>query len=486
MKYIAFGIGKAYKNYCDFDIKKNIIAYTDNSVVDTDEFEGKPLIKPLQVSQWIYDYIIIFSINFFEEIFKQLVNDLSIPEKKIISFWDITQENKHMVLQSCEKDILRFVKKMQWLRILDFSAFFSSMYYNRKSMEIESDVCLDAFIPKSEKIYPIFTNLYEHIFYPENCYLPEYDVIIWSYVLSKSRNMQEKLFEKIKKNTRYLLVILPYKRNFKESNKAFFPLKYGNIIYSEYKVYGKLFLIDIKSDKTGRNTKIYAVSHKEFKVPEDSLYEPIYVGKYGVEKEFFRSDSRGDNIAKYNLFINETTALYWIWKHSKEDYIGICHYRRFFLQDEEKNIKNILCQPFADAILEKYDIILPQPILLGDMKKQLERHVDSKAFNEGWRIITCLIKEKQPEYWDSFECFFCCTNSMYPCNMFVARREVIDRYCEWLFSFILDAVEAVDFSAYDNYSQRMIGFFVERLFNVWLFKQNLRIKELPVLLVEEK
>lgn len=480
MRYIVFGVGNVYRAYCNYNIKKNIIAYVDNNFTDVNEFEGKPVIKPSQINQHIYDYVIIFSTNFFEEIFKQLMNELNIPEKKIISFWDVAEEEKYITLQRCGNDILELVRKMQWLKILDFTAFYSNLYYNRRSMGIESDVSMDACMLPSETMYPIFSNLYEHIFHSEECDFPEYDAVIYPYIFRKSKSMKEELPEKIRKNARYLLIILPYIKD------IFFSfLEYGDVVYTEYKVHGKFYIIDMRSDKKEKSIKIYAVSHKEFKKPEDHLYEPIYVGKYGEEKRFPQSDCRDDNIAKYNLLINETTALYWIWKHSKEDYIGICHYRRFFLQDEEKNIKNILCQPFTDSIFEKYDMILPQPVLLGDMKAQLKRHVDSNAFNEGWRIISCLIKEKQPEYWDSFEYFFNCAKIMYPCNMFVARKEVIDRYCEWLFSFILDAVESFDFSVYDSYSQRMIGFFVERLFNVWLLKQNLKIKELPVLLVDE-
>jgi hypothetical protein len=485
MKYIAFGIGKVYKAYCNSEIKRNIIAYTDNNFVDANEFEERPVIKPSKISEWAYDYVIIFSTKFFEEIYKQLVNDLNVSEKKIISFWDIVQEGKHIALQRCGMDILELIRKMQWLKILDFSAFFSNLYYSRKSMKIENEVSLDAFVLQLEKIYPIFTNLYERIFYSADCDLPEYDAVIWPYIFSKSKNMQEELPVEIGNNTRYLLIILPYKCDFKENDKDFIVQTYGNIVHTEYKAHGKFFIIDMKPIVKKNKTKIYIVSHKEFQKPEDPFYEPIYVGKYGKEKEFMRSDSRGNNIAKYNLFINETTALYWIWKHSKDDYVGMCHYRRFFLQDEEKNIRNILSNPFADSILEKYDIILPQTILLENVKEQLERHVDLKAFDEGWKIITCLIKKKQPDYWDSFEYFFNCAKIMYPCNMFVTRKKIADCYCEWLFSFILDVVKVADFSVYDNYSQRMIGFFIERLFNVWLLKQDLKIKELPVLLTDE-
>lgn len=477
MKYIAFGTGKIFRAYCSCDIKKHIIAYIDNNFTDVNEFEGKPVIRSSQISRWNYDYIIIFSTTFFSEIYKQLVDELNVPEKKVISFWDITQENNYIALRKCGENILELIEKMQCSRILDFTAFFSVLYYNKIGVGIKNGAILDAFVPQLETIYPIFNNLYEHILYSGNCDFSEYDVVICPYILNGSKGMKEELPEIIRKNVRYLLIILPYKCDSAP--------QYGNIIYTEYKAYGKFLIIDTKYGKLKKNIKIYTVSHKEFKMPQESIYEPIYVGKYGAEKEFMQSDRRGDNIARYNPFINETTALYWIWKHSKEDYIGICHYRRFFLQDKERSISNILSKPFVDAILEKYDIILPQTSLLGKIRDQLKGDVNSEAFEKGWEIITCLIKEKQPYYWDAFEYFFYRSKSMYPCNMFVARKEVIDRYCEWLFSFILDAVEAFDFRVYDSYSQRMIGFFVERLFNVWLLKQNLKIKELPILLVDE-
>lgn len=484
MKYIAFGIGKIYERYCNDNIKKDIIAYTDNKDAGVNEFEGKPFIKPLQVSEWTYDYILIFSTKFFEEIYEQLMNELGVQEDKIVSFWDIVNEDRHVALQRCSKDILELVEKMQWEKVLDYTAFFSSLYYNKEDLGLGKVIGVDAFVTQTEKVYPIHDNLYEKIFNLDNCVLPEYDAIICPYILSQKSHMQEGLPEKLIQNTRYLLIILLAGCGLEKGDKEYLFAKYGDVIYTQYKAHGKYFIIDTKPDNPKKSIKIYAVSHKEFKEPDVLLYEPFYVGIYGAEKEFQRSDSRGDNIAKYNLLINETTALYWLWKNAKEDYIGLCHYRRFFLQSEEKDIRNMLHEPFARASLEKYDIILPQPILFGNIKEQLARHVNPKAFEESWEIITHLMKVSQPDYIYAFEYFFHSAQIMYPYNMFVTRKEVIDSYCNWLFSFILDAAEAVNFSGYDEYSRRTIGFFVERLFNVWLLKQELKIKELPVLLVE--
>lgn len=74
-------------------------------------------------------------------------------------------------------------------------------------------------------------------------------------------------------------------------------------------------------------------------------------------------------------------------------------------------------------------------------------------------------------------------HSFYVCNMFVTRREILNNYCEWLFSFLIEAAELLDITGYDSYSKRAMGFFAERMWTVWLMKQNLKIKELPYMVI---
>ena len=73
--------------------------------------------------------------------------------------------------------------------------------------------------------------------------------------------------------------------------------------------------------------------------------------------------------------------------------------------------------------------------------------------------------------------------AIFNCNIFVTKREILDRYCEWLFSFLIEAAEEIDVEGYDSYSQRVIGFFAERMWTVWLRKNRLRIKELPYVII---
>jgi len=65
------------------------------------------------------------------------------------------------------------------------------------------------------------------------------------------------------------------------------------------------------------------------------------------------NDSIGDNISNKNSMYSEMTAAYWIWKNSKEDIIGLEHYRRYF-----SNEKVLLSKESINSILSKNDIIL--------------------------------------------------------------------------------------------------------------------------------
>ena len=69
------------------------------------------------------------------------------------------------------------------------------------------------------------------------------------------------------------------------------------------------------------------------------------------------------------------------------------------------------------------------------------------------------------------------------------RRKIFDAYCEWLFSFIIDATEEIlartNLAAIDNPRKyRAVGLVCERLMTVWLAKKNLRLKALSVLFCE--
>lgn len=72
--------------------------------------------------------------------------------------------------------------------------------------------------------------------------------------------------------------------------------------------------------------------HKQGCCLDNGIYMPIQCGKEN-HKDLelgIQGDDTGENMSSKRSYC-EFTALYWAWKNLNDvDYIGLCHYRRFF------------------------------------------------------------------------------------------------------------------------------------------------------------
>ena len=152
-----------------------------------------------------------------------------------------------------------------------------------------------------------------------------------------------------------------------------------------------------------KDIKIFTCLHKSFTVPEGDVIVPIHVGrKNAKEKLNMIGDDSGENISIKNPFFCELTATYWIWKNSKADIVGLCHYRRYFnLAEDSKLAGSDFCKNFGltkqniRSIFKNFDIILPkktrkhQNYMLYDL--YAKAHVKSDL-----DTVLSVIKEKYP------------------------------------------------------------------------------------------
>ena len=80
-----------------------------------------------------------------------------------------------------------------------------------------------------------------------------------------------------------------------------------------------------------KDIKIFIATHKEYAMPSDSIYQPLWAGA-GISKAYkgqYQGDNTGDNISDKNPCFNELTVIYWAWKNCKASIKGLVHYRRF-------------------------------------------------------------------------------------------------------------------------------------------------------------
>lgn len=239
------------------------------------------------------------------------------------------------------------------------------------------------------------------------------------------------------------------------------------------------------------NIKIYILTHKKFDYDGNELYEPLLNGSALLDEDFgYTRDDSGDNISELNPHYAELTGEYWVWKNSKVDIVGFCHYRRYFVKNiflkrlEKKDIENIL---------NKYDIILPQKrylkktsiesVVWDDLSMKLypdENHlpIDKK---EDYYKLRDIIETISPEYLEAYDKHMN-SKEIHWYNMLICKKELFDDYFSWLYKILEEFRKQNDASKYSEHNQRILGYLSERLLNVYVIKHNLKVKEKYVVL----
>ncbi len=240
---------------------------------------------------------------------------------------------------------------------------------------------------------------------------------------------------------------------------------------------------------------IYVITHKDF---DDSIvnkkgYRILHVGKNSNCKDWYLRDDTGDNISEKNPGFCELTGLYWIWKNAKEmedDAVGLVHYRRFFTYAVDDLLytyfnKKARLVSFEDIErgLKKHDVILPVPLTIA---RSVRGFYGDYHNPKDLIAIREVIEVLYPEYLGTFDRIMN-GHHFYFGNMIITKRKLLNKYCEWLFS-ILEIVEKriANSNIDDDYQSRKFGFLSERLIQVWIEHNRLRIKTYPVYNTEMK
>ncbi len=267
-----------------------------------------------------------------------------------------------------------------------------------------------------------------------------------------------------------------------------------------------------------KDLTIFSVFHKKYPIPDSEFIKPIQVGKALTEINLgFLKDDVGENISAKNPTFCELTALYWIWKNSgriHSEFVGLSHYRRYFcvqrtvkkqklffninrpdrrdvytkhLTDEElNNVGSIELYNEFQLHLKDQKIIVAKESPMGSNKLYDFNIKDNYIFNhirEDWYLLEAAINTVHPEYVDFAKDYFETARKMHCFNMFIGSKKFLINYCEWLFPILTELENTVKLSEYP-YQRRLFGFMAERLFNLYIKRNNFATVEYPVVFFE--
>lgn len=213
--------------------------------------------------------------------------------------------------------------------------------------------------------------------------------------------------------------------------------------------------------------KILVACHKPGPVYHDDVYTPIHVGrsisKYKDEMAGMLGDDTGDNISEKNPYYCELTAQYWAWKNLHDvEYVGFCHYRRFF--DISITKDNI------DHIFKNSDVLL-----LGYKSKEIvERNVVHYITIEDITIFLMVLRKLYPEY-EQTVINYLWSNYIHGKNMLVCRKDIFDSYANWIFSILSECEKYIKLSPYAR-GKRAFAYLGEFFMPVFFIHNHFQIK----------
>lgn len=285
--------------------------------------------------------------------------------------------------------------------------------------------------------------------------------------------------------------------------------------------------------------KIFTIYHRPAATPKDEGYSPLLVGNsifftknkdgYNVNEEsrknfsrqFYVDDSCSDNLSSKNRSINEMSGIYWIWKQlnlfPEAEFIGITHYRRFFIFDESlplpsntwlpnstcyefnsldeanKYINSSLVEHFFkigyDCLAPKmYDARLLEPERRPNVSSCEERFYEIAKFDPTlYKLMENLVLKYDKSY--SFELQeLRSAPRHYTFNMFIMKRTTFEKYCSFIFP-ILKKIDEANTETEDTTKRRGPGYLSEFLTSIFLSHElrvnNLKIKELNTCFIRD-
>lgn len=238
------------------------------------------------------------------------------------------------------------------------------------------------------------------------------------------------------------------------------------------------------AEKNTNQISVFVATHKKLDVDFPKGYIPMQVNcaNNGEHWAGYYHDDYGDNISEKNPYYCELTVLYSAWKNCNSSIKGLAHYRRYMSNNTNVEFNTrMLCdlEHLEDEVIssdeieqrilvEGNDILLVMP--QGPYPETGRQELEKFCYKKDIDILTDIIREEYPGYFPYLEKALS-SKTLYYFNMLIAREEVFDGYCEWIFEVLGKAEERCNIADYDTQHKRIYGYFAEILLDVY-FEKN--------------
>lgn len=210
-----------------------------------------------------------------------------------------------------------------------------------------------------------------------------------------------------------------------------------------------------------------AVSHMDRKLKttyrEAPWIKKIQVGAVRTRQRIADiTDENCNAFSEKNALYGELSATYYAWKYGKFDVTGIFHYRRILGVTKEQ------LGLLADKEIE---VILPLPLVCyPDTSGQYGRYL----LKADVKVMLDVLKEKDPDHFEKFRELLK-KPYLYNYNMLIARKEVFDDYCGWIFPLLEEITDRCEVKKRDR-SPRYIGRIGEILTSLYFMRNEKKWK----------
>lgn len=238
--------------------------------------------------------------------------------------------------------------------------------------------------------------------------------------------------------------------------------------------------------------RIFVSAHKPVELFDSQVFQPVQVGASRTDERFIWAlrDDEGGNISDLNPMYCELTTQYWAWKNVDADYIGFCHYRRYFDFSDTSHEENA----YGEVIDDYIDIVSQREYMLEDAHiRKVVKNYDvittpvedirsymgenstirsqydaaPKLFVEDLDRVIDILVARHPEYEQDAKAFLAGHTGRF-CNMFIMKKQIFHDYCAWLFPLLEEFVASADMNLYSKEGLRTPGHLAERLLNIYL------------------